>query len=312
MTWTQNARKVFGLTPDNLYFWYGSVPGSGPANTSCDSAEPIVASDGRLYGVNRDGGTLHQGSIFSTSDLQTDYVILHEFSGGSEGFAPNALLQANDGNFYGTTTSGNATAFRLTPDGTFTILHTFGGAGDGVGPIGALIQATDGMLYGTTQSGASSDGTVFRMTLDGTVTVVHAFHSDDPGGYRPREGVVQASDGFLYGRTWVGQHASIYRMSLDGSAFTTLHTWSAGVGYCGALVEGPDHNIYGTVGGEPIADTFSIFRVTSAGQYTDLQFLPRSYRPSGPLVLGPDGAIYGTTPWAGEFYPGTVFRLVVQ
>lgn len=124
------------------------------------------------------------------------------------------------------------------------------------------------------------------------------------------EAQVQASDSYLYGRTWAG-HWSVYRMALDGTGFTTLHTGQSGAGYCGALVEGPDHNLYGTVNGDPVADQGTIFRVTSAGVYTQLQIIPRFYRPSGPLVLGLDGAIYGTPPWAGEFYPGTVFRLAV-
>ena len=98
-------------------------------------------------------------------------------------------------------------------------------------------------------------------------------------------------------------------MSLDGSTFTTLHTGIPGVGYCGALVEGPDHNLYGTVVGDPIADQGTIFRLTPMGEYTELQIIPRFFRPSGPLVLGLDGALYGTTPFAGAFNPGTVFRL---
>ena len=88
------------------------------------------------------------------------------------------LVQATDGNFYGTTeyggTSGNCgadrcgTIFKITPAGTLTTLHSFDGT-DGAAPYGALIQATDGNFYGTTEGGNSGGhydvyGTVFSLT----------------------------------------------------------------------------------------------------------------------------------------------------
>jgi uncharacterized repeat protein (TIGR03803 family) len=98
--------------------------------------------------------------------------VLHSFD-GPDGAYPNAgLVQASDGNFYGTTSEGGAsgncsggcgTVFKITPNGTLTTLHSFGGS-DGAGPYGALVQATDGGFYGTTfGGGAYGSGTVFRM-----------------------------------------------------------------------------------------------------------------------------------------------------
>src|SRR5579871_3114000 len=90
---------------------------------------------------------------------------LHTFT-GADGFAPVAsLLQASDGNFYGTTSGGGAngkgTLFVITPAGAFTSLHSFTGA-DGSDPEAGLTQAPNGYLYGTTQwGGAIGDGTTF-------------------------------------------------------------------------------------------------------------------------------------------------------
>ena len=61
--------------------------------------------------------------------------------------------------------------------------------------------------------------------------------------------------------------------------------------------------------GDPYADLGTIFSVTPTGSYSVLQIMPQFYRPyNGPLVVGLDGALYGTTPTATAAYPGTVFR----
>jgi uncharacterized repeat protein (TIGR03803 family) len=92
---------------------------------------------------------------------------------GAEPFT--ALVQANDGNLYGTTTYGGAcvqqgcgTVFKITPGGALTTLHNFclqSGCPDGIRPYAGLIQATNGRLYGTTQQGGEkgNDGTVFEI-----------------------------------------------------------------------------------------------------------------------------------------------------
>ncbi len=94
---------------------------------------------------------------------------LYSFN-GSDGWGPEAgLIQATDGNFYGTTAYGGAsndgTVFKITPSGTLTTLHGFNGS-DGSEPFAGLIQATDGNFYGTTWvGGAYNYGTVFRLVL---------------------------------------------------------------------------------------------------------------------------------------------------
>ena len=102
-----------------------------------------------------------------------------------------ALIQATDGNFYGTTSSGgpsnSGTIFTITPSGDFAGPAHFSGSTDGAAPHAPLIQATDGNFYGTTSSGGASNlGTVFRMAPSGTVTVLHAFTGGSDGASRDR------------------------------------------------------------------------------------------------------------------------------
>jgi uncharacterized repeat protein (TIGR03803 family) len=133
---------------------------------------------------------------------------MHTFTNGADGASPlSALVQAADGNFYGTTHLGGAsdvgTLFRMAPSGTLTILKQFTGGADGGSPDAALILGTDGNLYGTTKVGAAGYGTVFQATLGGAYTVVHTFTGGGDGADSSAP-LIRASDGAFYGTTNFG------------------------------------------------------------------------------------------------------------
>ena len=113
--------------------------------------------------------------------------------------------------------SEDGTVFKMTPAGTVTLLHSFTGTSDGSMPIGALVQASDGNIYGTCYSGgANGTGTVFRITTKGVFTKIYDFAAEvAPGniGYLPRAGLIQASDGNLYGTAW--DHVGDSRSQID-------------------------------------------------------------------------------------------------
>jgi uncharacterized protein (TIGR03437 family) len=119
---------------------------------------------------------------------------------------PNGLVQATDGNFYGTTSggaNGYGTVFKITPGGALTTLYSFQDGADGADPEAGLIQAADGNFYGTTTGeDSASYGTVFKITPDGMLTTLNSFDGTD--GDEPSAGLVQASDGNLYGTTYSG------------------------------------------------------------------------------------------------------------
>jgi uncharacterized repeat protein (TIGR03803 family) len=139
-------------------------------------------------------------------------TVLHSFRFlGADGEGPNAFIQATDGNFYGTTAGG--TVFRMTPDGTVTVLHAFARGS----PSGGLVAVPDGNFYGTTSYSGSLDfGTVFRVAPDGAYTTLNQF-----AGARAEAAAAQKAgdqftqrltDGFV---TWLGGSPDVLRQHED-------------------------------------------------------------------------------------------------
>ncbi len=163
----------------------------------------VQALSGDFYGTTDMGGGNSFGTVFKITPSGT-LTSLYSFESSTDGSYPGAgLVQATNGNFYGTTTGGNGTVFQIAPSGTLTTLHTFNGT-DGSDPGAALVQATDKNLYGTTcgsscSSSGTSLGTVYKITISGTLTTLHTFDGTD--GENPLSGLVQDTNGEFYGTT---------------------------------------------------------------------------------------------------------------
>jgi uncharacterized repeat protein (TIGR03803 family) len=134
----------------------------------------VQGTDGNFYGTNSFGGgnVNFGGTVFKITPTGT-LTTLHSFGSGDGSEASAALIQATDGNFYGTTSgfgmSNTGTVFKITPSGTLTTLHTFDGT-DGILPYSTLVEGSNGDLYGTTEFGASTAcsegcGTVFSLAV---------------------------------------------------------------------------------------------------------------------------------------------------
>jgi uncharacterized repeat protein (TIGR03803 family) len=304
-----------------------------------NGASPVEMSlaqgtDGNLYGTTETGGTHANvalcgggcGTVFrvtTSGTLTTLYNFCVARLTCADGAIPQAgLIQAADGNFYGTTLFGGAaeagTIFRITPEGGLTNLHTFKGA-DGAMPEGKLVQAVDGNLYGTTSSGGSNGGgTIFKVTNSGALLTVYNFCSlaNCADGNGPT-GLIQATDGNFYGTTYQGgvyeNYGTVFRFTPSGKLIT-LHSFDpaeAG-GSEAPLVQASDGKLYGTTGGIGF-----IFRITLAGEFATIyKFCSQNGCPGGygsrGLMQATDGNLYGTDP-AGGIWDcgdgcGTVFN----
>ncbi len=257
-----------------------------------------LGSDGNLWGTTQVNGRYDRGIAYVVTLAGTESV-LHNFcalANCSDGASPASLIQATDGNFYGVAGGGTGAdcyspgtcgmIFKMTPQGVTTTLYNFCSqlnCADGSLPR-VVMQAADGNLYGLTGSGGayatnnySGSGTIFKLTPQGVVTTLYSFcavagcqYGIDAGG------LMQATDGNLYGIVGLGEGATCY------------------FGYgCG-----------------------TIFEFTSAGVYTTLytfceqgsETCSDGSLPTG-LMQGTDGNFYGTTSRGGLAAYGTAFKL---
>jgi uncharacterized protein (TIGR03437 family) len=228
------------VTP--LYaFGTNSTDGTGSASGL------LLASDGNFYGTTMFGGHNNLGTVFRCTP-GGQYTTLYSFgTQANDGGGPTGrLIQAKDGNIYGTTSgitgyllNTSSTVFRITTAGVFTTLHTFGGqASFPVVPYAGLIQGSDGNFYGTTQPGVEKQfGTVFRMNAAGTVTLIHSFPGNDEFSVGP---LLQAGDGNYYGTT----ATTIFRVTPAGD-FSTVYTFNTFISSTSSLIQASDGNVYG-------------------------------------------------------------------
>jgi len=255
-----------------------------------------------------------------------------------------SLIQAGDGNLYGTTAFGGAnnkgTVFRLTPKGKYTVLYGFcsqANCTDGAGGEW-LTQGSDGNFYGQTNSGGNADqGTIFEITPSGQLTTLYSFcsQSNCTDGAQPWSQLVQTSDGSFYGTTIGGGangKGTVFKF-VPGSAPTILHSFCEKSGcsdgsapYVG-LTLASDGNFYGVTaeGGNDAATCpiqsygcGTVFRISPSGSLKTLYTFctqsgcPDGQIPQGQLIQATDGDLYGTTDGGGSANQGTVFRITLE
>jgi uncharacterized repeat protein (TIGR03803 family) len=183
---------------------------------------------------------------------------------------------------------------------------------------GELLLANDGNFYvAQTTGGAAGAGAVMRISPDGSGVVMHSFKGDTTEAAVPYAGLIQASDGNLYGTSFGGGKNSIgtvYKIALDGTYSTVFNFTKDSQGpyqpYTG-LVQGPDGALYGTTLRGGPANLGTVYRLTLDGTVTTLVSFTGSNgsNPEGRLIVGPDGALYGTTLTGGANDRGTVYKV---
>jgi uncharacterized repeat protein (TIGR03803 family) len=226
---------------------------------------------GNLYGTTAQGGTGSKGTVFKI-DTSGHETVLHSFLCCPPlGKNPVAgLILDGAGNLYGTAQNGgdraeNGTVFKLSPDGTLTVLHEFNGrnqvlsvnpvgvVNDGINPRGPLFLDGSGNLWGTTyQGGSNNKGTVFTISPNGLYLVFYNFGSSggNDDGQWPTAGVIlDPSRGIVGTCSKGGTHNGGTVFQTDGTSETVLHNFGGpgdGQWPLGGLAMDANGNLYGT------------------------------------------------------------------
>jgi len=222
------AGTIFEVTPaGKMTLLHSLCSQPGCTDGSYIVSSLVQALNGNLYGATADGGDMSSGcnppygcgTIFEITP-QGKLTTIFTFH-GPDGSNPAGLIEASNGKIYGVTWSGGTgngcplseyprgcgTLFEITSGGKLTTLYNFcslANCMDGVGPNGPPIQAIDGNFYGTTlQGGANNWGAIFRVTPAGALTTLYSFCAlaNCIDGAIPNAGLVQATNGLLYGTT---------------------------------------------------------------------------------------------------------------
>ena len=290
----------------------------------------VLGSDGDFYGTTNVGGGYGFGTVFKMT-LGGKLTTLYSFcpAGGNctDGRYPVGLVQASNGNFYGTTSSaganGGGTIFEISSTGKFKLLYSFcsnctgGGYAPGSGPM----QASNGNLYGTTTLGGnySGEGTVYQITTAGVFKTLYSFcaQANCADGAFPVGGLIQDSNGNLYGTTEYGGangYGAVFELT-SSNEFIVLHSFDNidGANPQSALLQASDGNFYGTAysgGGIENAGTF--YEITPGGVFSSFYdfCLPSKcagYYPGYTLAQATDGTLIGATTNGGGNFQGNVF-----
>jgi uncharacterized repeat protein (TIGR03803 family) len=267
--------------------------------------------------------------MMPSANAATTYTVLHNFGDNSvvnDGtYSYSALVQGQNGSFYGTTAFGGAygegTIYEITSQGAVTILHSFQGT-DGSFPETPLTVGGDGNLYGTTSSGgASSSGVFYQLTPTGTFALLHSFGATAGDGSVPLGALMLDIDGNFYTTTESGGaygDGVVCQISLGGNV-NILHSFGSpsvindGMDPEAGLVAGTDGNLYGTTAAGGAEGDGTVFRISTAGaililhSFGDGTVPEDGLIPKSGLIEGTNGYYYGTTSAGGSTeQPGAV------
>ena len=290
----------------------------------------IEGKDGRLYGTTLNGGPEDGGLVFALNKDGSGYAVLHNFGyGATNGLSPwGTVIQGSDHRLYGATRHGGTfdagIVFSITTNGTdFTIVRNFTtNQNEGAYPLNTVIEGNDGRLYGRTISGGTNNGSsIFGLNQDGTgYVLLHSFALDVPDYVDSYSGLIEGSDGMLYGTTYNDgalTNGSIFRLNKNGSGFQTLHDFAdsatdGGFPY-GTVYETSDGVLYGTTS-EGMAFEGTLYKINRDGSgYTVLRHFHavngEGYLPVAPPVEGPGGWLFGTTYFNVPEETGTIYQV---
>ena len=293
----------------------------------------LAADDGKLYVASAGDGS--GGAVFSLSLCQ-EFVPLMTFPSGTR--LQHGISEGDEGTFHGVLHGAElaglrtmGTLFRVTSSGRYQVRHAFAGT-DGADPSGPPLVDSAGVVYGVTvhggtiRDGGAGFGTVYRRGPSAPLTTIFDFGQTDGAqtGIHPASRLVRTADGTLYGTTSMGGPqggGTVFRLRPDGATYAFELVAAFSDSAVGAtphdLLLARDGNLYGRA----FAGQGVIFRVMPQGELSVVHALrgldgdfgsapaPSLPLPSGSLMEGADGTLYGVAYAGGEAQQGTLYAL---
>jgi len=330
--------KFYGMTSEGGKYEKGVIFEYSPMSDSVinkidfdginNGASPmgslIQATNGKMYGMTNYGGTSYLGVIFEFDPITESITKKVDFDGINKGANPRgSLIQASNGKLYGMTYYGGANnkgvlfEFDLLTN-TFIKKVDFGGTNNGGNPNGSLMQASNGKLYGMTfWGGSNGDGVIFEYDPV-TNTFVKKIDFDINIGRHPFGSLMQATNGKLYGMTFIGgakyqgtlfeynpvTNNSIVKVNFDGI--------NKGANPYGSLMQASNGELYGmtATGGQKGNGILFKYDIVNDSLITKVDFekTNKGNNPQGSLIQASNGKLYGMTREGGISNRGILFE----
>ena len=288
----------------------------------------ILATNGKLYGITREGGASNYGVIFEFDPTSDMFTKLYDFDGTNGKFSYGSLMQATNGKLYGMTYQGGTYNMGVlfeydVVNHVFTKKIDFDGSTKGSSPNGDLIQASDNKLYGMTSfGGTSSNGVIFQYDPT-TNTYDKKFDFDSSTGRKPYGSLIQTTDGMLYGMTTLGGSADdgvLFQFDVSNNTYTTKIDFNGsekGSSPYGSLMQASNGKLYGMTlnGGDyssGVIFEYDYENATFTKKYDFNNFDSSGRFSFGTLMQASNGKLYGLTNGDGYWDDDCLFEFDIN
>lgn len=317
---TSNLGTLFEFNPATnsysvLVDFDGALKGSDPQSSV------IQATNGKLYGMTRLGGTNNVGVIFEYDPATSSFTKKYDMIAANGSFPQGSLIEASNGKLYGVNRFGGAngagTLFEYNLSlSSYSVLISFSTA-IGANPQAPPIQAANGKIYGTTLSGGSGNGgVIYEYDLSSSTYSVVFNYTAASTGNQPVGGIVQASNGKIYGTTNQGGANNVgvlFEFNPAGNTYSVLSTMASTLGANpqAALIQASNGKLYGTtrIGGANNLGTLFEFDPATNIQTKLLDFsAANGSNPIGAVTQATNGLLYGLTSAGGTQSVGVLYE----
>ena len=284
----------------------------------------MKATDGMIYGTAYDGGDLFAGTIYRIDPDDQTFENVYNFDYFNNGGSPmGGLIQATNGMLYGMANGGtnfDGVIYAFDPVSlSLTVLQHFDELNSGKDPRGNLLQASNGKMYGMTMKGGTNqDGVIFEYDI-ATSTFTKLFDFlDATSGKEPKGGLMQATNGKLYGLTSDGGsfgNGVLFEynpMTYEYIVKVHFDDLNKGGYPVGTLLEFGDNQLYGLTASGGINSMGVIFVYDAESETFSKLFnfngAATGMVPVSTLMAASNNKIYGTTQMGGMYNNGVAFE----